>query len=295
MYDRHLDTFIQVADSGSFSKAAGIMYVSANAITKQINLLEERLGVTLFHRSNQGLRLTEAGEFIYQEAQKMIRHAAKVMQSARELENSQEFVVRLGVSLMNSPSRLMEQWSRASALYPGIRLEIVPYEDSFPVFNDILDNFGKKIDMIACPYQSAYWGDRYRSFHLQDLPACIACSHQHRLAATPRLELSDLDGETLILTRERTAGNNVPICDFLRTHHPQIRLKEVDYYDFNLFNQIVSSNDLILSAECWANIHPLLVTIPVAWDYYFSYGLIYPKEPPGEVLQFIMAIGSVYD
>lgn len=295
MYDRHLDTFIQTADSGSFSKAGEAMYISANAITKQINLLEERLGVTLFQRSNQGLVLTAAGKLVYQEAKKMIRHTDKVLRTARELESSREIVIRIGVSLMNPSSLLMQQWSRASALYPGIKLEIVPYEDSVPVFNDILDHFGKHIDLIACPYQTSYWGDRYRSFHLRDLPACIACSSHHPLASKKKLDLPDLYGETLILTGQRISGGSVSVSDFLRENHPQIQLREVDYYDFNLFNQVVSSNDLILSAECWANVHPLLVTLPVSWDYYIPYGLIYPNDPPDEVLQFIMAIGSVCD
>ena len=38
MYDRHLDTFIQVADSGSFLKASERIFISANPITQQINL-----------------------------------------------------------------------------------------------------------------------------------------------------------------------------------------------------------------------------------------------------------------
>ena len=56
MYNRHLDTFIQVADSGSFLKAADKLYISANAVTKQINLLESHLDIKLFNRSTQGLK-----------------------------------------------------------------------------------------------------------------------------------------------------------------------------------------------------------------------------------------------
>lgn len=86
MYNRHLDTFIQVADSGSFLKAADKLYISANAVTKQINLLESHLDVKLFNRSTQGLELTEAGKLIYTEAKKMIRHSKTVLQKAHELE-----------------------------------------------------------------------------------------------------------------------------------------------------------------------------------------------------------------
>ncbi len=53
MYNRHLETFIAVADLGSFSKAAEALYISSTAVIKQINLLEQELGLTLFERTPQ--------------------------------------------------------------------------------------------------------------------------------------------------------------------------------------------------------------------------------------------------
>lgn len=43
MYNHQLDAFLQVADLGSFSKAAEAMYISAPAVIQQINLLESRV------------------------------------------------------------------------------------------------------------------------------------------------------------------------------------------------------------------------------------------------------------
>lgn len=48
-----------------------------------------------------------------------------------------------------------------------------------------------------------------------------------------------------------------------------------------------------ISADCWKDVHPLLATIPVDWDFTMPYGLIYAKEPSKELLQFIMAIGNI--
>lgn len=45
MYNRQLDTFICVAEAGSFSRAAALLNVSSTAIMKQINLLESSLDV----------------------------------------------------------------------------------------------------------------------------------------------------------------------------------------------------------------------------------------------------------
>ena len=43
MFNHQLDTFIKVADSGSFNKASEELFVSPNAVMKQINLLENSL------------------------------------------------------------------------------------------------------------------------------------------------------------------------------------------------------------------------------------------------------------
>lgn len=292
LYNRHLDTFIQVADSGSFLKAADRLYISANAVTKQINLLENHLEIKLFHRSNQGLELTEAGKLIYTEAKKMVRHSNTVLQKARELENRREFVLHIGVSLMNPATVLLGQWSHASKLHPNIRLEIVPFEDTVPAFLEVLDKLGTKIDLLSCPYDTNHWGDRYNSFHLKDLPLCITCSKTHPLAEKTLLKPEDLHGETLILGNRGLTGYADPIWDELEQNHPQIHLRGADYLDIPMFNQLVSSGELLLSAECWKTVHPLLATIPVDWHYTMPYGLIYTKEPSKELLQFLMALGS---
>lgn len=61
MYNSQLTTFVQVADSGSFNKAAEALYISSTAVIKQINALEKHLDLTLFSRTNHGIALTESG------------------------------------------------------------------------------------------------------------------------------------------------------------------------------------------------------------------------------------------
>lgn len=250
MYDRHLDTFIQVADSGSFLKASEKMFISANAITKQINLLEERLEVKLFRRSPQGLVLTDAGQLIYSEAKKLIRQSNAVLRRARELEGPREYVVHIGVSLMNPVNFLLEQWSRAAQQHPNIKLEIVPFEDTVPAFNEVLDHLGERIDVISCPYDTNFWGNRYQSFHLRDLPLCVACAKSHPLAGRERLTFQDLHGETLWMADRGLTRHQDQVWDDLEQNHPEIHLKSAPYLDTNTFNQLASSQELLLSAEC---------------------------------------------
>ena len=293
MYDRHLETFLQVADCGSFLKAAEKLYISANAVTKQINLLEDRLELKLFRRSTQGLELTEAGKLIYAEAKKMIRHANTVHRRGRELERAQEAVIRVGVSLMNPPKLLLEYWGRVSDAYPNLKLEVIPFEDTASAFSEVLDHLGEKIDLIPCPYRTDYWGDRYQSFHLCNLPLRVACAQTHPLAAKKEsLTLADLRGQVILLTRK---GEGTDELARLLNSTGDIQVERVDYYDFNTFNRVVTSNLLIASADCWSEVHPMLATLLVDWDFTVPYGLIYAKDPPRRVLEFLMAVGGAME
>ena len=74
MYNHQLETFIQVADAGSFNKAAAEAFITPTAIIKQINLLEDSLGVKLFQRSHRGLTLTKAGISLYNDARYIIQY-----------------------------------------------------------------------------------------------------------------------------------------------------------------------------------------------------------------------------
>lgn len=68
MYNPLLDTFIAVADYGSFTKAAEALYISPTAVMKQMNSLENHLNLKLIERSPAGIHLTEAGSMIYRDA-----------------------------------------------------------------------------------------------------------------------------------------------------------------------------------------------------------------------------------
>ena len=68
-------TFICVVEAGSFSKAAEELYISAPAVIKQINSLENSLNLQLFERTHRGLIITEAGKSLYQDAKYLIQYS----------------------------------------------------------------------------------------------------------------------------------------------------------------------------------------------------------------------------
>lgn len=83
MYDPRLETFLCVADNGSFNKAAEVLYISPPAVIKQINGLEKSLGFSLFLRTHRGLFLTAAGASLAEDARYVIQYSKDSIVRAR--------------------------------------------------------------------------------------------------------------------------------------------------------------------------------------------------------------------
>lgn len=83
MYNPQLETFITVAESGSFAKAADKLYISPTAVIKQINILESNLDLKLFNRTHRGLTLTAAGKSLYSDARYIIRYSHESLERAK--------------------------------------------------------------------------------------------------------------------------------------------------------------------------------------------------------------------
>ena len=83
MYNPQLETFIVVAEVGSFNKAAEKLFISPPAVIKQINALERDLDVQLFRRTHRGLILTAAGHSMLQDARYVIQYGKDSVTRAR--------------------------------------------------------------------------------------------------------------------------------------------------------------------------------------------------------------------
>ena len=100
MYNPQLDTFLCVADAGSFNKAAEELYISPPAVIKQINLLENSLGLTLFVRTHRGLKLTKEGQSLYKDAKYIVAYCKEAVERAKDAGEEEENIIRIGASPM---------------------------------------------------------------------------------------------------------------------------------------------------------------------------------------------------
>ncbi len=73
---RHLRYFVAVAEEKNFTRASERLFIAQPPLSRQIQQLEEELGVALFEKGSRPLRLTEAGKFFYAHAQKLLGKAS---------------------------------------------------------------------------------------------------------------------------------------------------------------------------------------------------------------------------
>ena len=98
-----------------------------------------------------------------------------------------------------------------------------------------------------------------------------------------------------MMVKEGDSKTNYMIRDDLRRNHPSIQIEDTPYfYDISVFNRCIETGNVLLMLECWQDVHPALVSIPVNWDYSIPYGLLYALNPPEDVLRFVEAVKRIF-
>ena len=295
MYNPQLETFLHVADAGSFNKAAAERYITPTAVIKQINLLEASLGVKLFDRSHRGLTLTSAGRSLYQDAKYIIQYCRDSVTCAKNAMQEDSNVIRIGSSPMTPAQLLMGLWAKINERHPDIKFQIVPFENTPENAREILGNLGNHIDVIGGIFDETMLDLRScAGLELSREPFCCAVSIHHRLAVKDKLQLSDLYGERLMLMHRGWSHYVDQLRDDLWQFHPQIQIVDFDFYNVDIFNRCENTNDILLAISGWANVHPLLKVIPVEWAHSIPYGILHSPTPTPTVQRFLDAAKALY-
>lgn len=121
---RQLKVFIQVVDSGSFTRAAEALHIAQSAISVSVQKLESELGLSLFDRAERKPRLTAEGEVLFARARKLVEEFKRTQQEMRELGGGERGTVRLGTSAMLGSYFLPEQIIAFRQRYPNINFQV---------------------------------------------------------------------------------------------------------------------------------------------------------------------------
>ncbi len=119
-----LQAFVQVAGTGSFSRAAEALFITQPAVSKRIGSLEGELDSRLFDRIGRRVQLTEAGEALLPHARRILREVKESRQSLAALGGRIGGRLTVGTSHHIGLHRLPPALRRFTARYPEVELDL---------------------------------------------------------------------------------------------------------------------------------------------------------------------------
>lgn len=157
-----LTLFVNVADAGSFNKAARHVGMSTPALSKKISKLEQDLGVQLIHRTTRRLSLTEAGESLYVHAKNIEGQVSDAIASVSAFSRGLSGNIKISVPTISGELLLAEAIAEFCQQYPNITVDMRLENDFVDLVAEGLDlaiRTGKLEDssLIAKPLIESNW------------------------------------------------------------------------------------------------------------------------------------------
>jgi DNA-binding transcriptional LysR family regulator len=120
----HLVTFVEIAKSGSFSRAGQKLYRSQPAVSAQIRQLEQEYGEKLFDRVGKSVRLTSAGEALFEYAKKLLALRGESLQAVADQASAPRGTLTIGANEATCLYVLPETFADYHRRYPLVQISI---------------------------------------------------------------------------------------------------------------------------------------------------------------------------
>ncbi|WKN60153.1 LysR substrate-binding domain-containing protein [Rhodococcus opacus] len=127
---RHLRSFITLASTLHFGRAAAQLNISQPPLSQQIQKLERQLGMELFERNRRGVALTEAGESLIPLASRVLDRCDELIAVAGQIRDGRSGTLRIGhigSSMLHALPEILEAFTTE---HPGIHVSLTQMESS---------------------------------------------------------------------------------------------------------------------------------------------------------------------
>ena len=193
---RCLTTFIQVAESGSFTRAAEILGYSQPTISVQIKQLEKELGVQLFDRIGHTVTLTDGGRDALMYAQKICRISQEMIQGSQDKLDAKG-VIRIAMPDSLCIPMISERFASFREAYPNLYLDVIT-TDTHEMYH-MLDH--NEAD-IVCTLDTHLNDVSYIIAAEERVEAHFVCQPGHPLAQYQQISLEQLLEYPFLLTEK---------------------------------------------------------------------------------------------
>ncbi|WP_035348232.1 LysR substrate-binding domain-containing protein [Edaphobacter aggregans] len=196
---RQLRSFLAVARTLNFSRAARELHLSQPALSTQIKALEEDLGAALLERNKRTVRLTRAGEGFLVDAQLLLDNAVQAQRRAHRFASGEAGHLRIAF-VASATAQLVPAITLAfRTRYPHASFELKNLPTVVQV--EALEAHTLDVGFVRLPLTAP----KLVITPLHSEPFAIVVSKSHRLAREKRLTVAHLAGEPFIAYGQRWA------------------------------------------------------------------------------------------
>ena len=284
MYNKHLDSFINVAKTGSFAKAAELMHISRNALVQQINLLEDHIGFTLFIRSSKGATLTPEGKLFERKTKEIMRLSAETLSQCRAMQNKKQ--IRIGI-LHNIPLVLLTQICiEYNKLYPETEIIFVERttEEYLTAFqNNEFDISAEYMSKLVLPDEEVLFAKL-----LTDWFDC-AVPPNSPLTRKKSITLDDLKDHEICLFVSNMAQAEDNLRAYIKKTAPDLEIVDIESYSKSLPLECILKHKYLLHYHITAKEYLPLISRPLELEQEcpIEMGLCYKPNASADVRSFI--------
>ncbi len=187
MIDGDLTYFLTVASTGTLARAAEQLGISQPAVTKAIQRLERKVGVTLVERTARGSVLTEAGKVFHTRVSGVSMQLDSALQEARDIGGGHAGLLRIGATPATTSFALRSLFPTLLVERPAARFSVTT------AFSDaLLDAIDKReVELAVCPLPETLDASMAKEV-LYDDHYSLMVSTAHPLAKRESVTVDDL-------------------------------------------------------------------------------------------------------
>jgi DNA-binding transcriptional LysR family regulator len=192
---RQLEYFIAVAGEMNFSRAAQRVYVVQSALSMSIGKLEKELGIELFDRSKQQIKLTPAGELFREHARQVIQTARLAKDSISDYRGALSGTVVLGCLISFGRLDVPQILGQYHRIYPFVKIRLRQSPTGSTKYLSGIADGSLDLALVSAP---AGFPPGIEMHLLTEEPMLFVCRPDHHLAQRDSVGVAELAGDDLI-------------------------------------------------------------------------------------------------